>query len=801
LKVWHRDTLNMLLAGRDGVRKRFAALITLGDVLARIERLDTLLPGLIPHDHLASVLRDHARETLKGERWARFDEAGDDSNRRSIERVIFDLPVSTWRQRQVSALQLILNRGDRVLSPSVPRPAGDYFDEPLPRHLVITGAPGNGKSTLVKYLTQVYRASFTRAEANEDAVQTIIGATDQSIERLSLTAPHSPRWPLRVDLAVMAEAMGTDGGPSLRRFLCDQINLYAKVVVHGANLDDWLKMWPSVLFFDGLDEVTHPALRQRVIHEITDLVEKAKAIDADIFVVITTRPTGYTPLLPDHFEQIDLDHFTEQEARDYGHHVTSERLADDPEHRRSTLERFDSAIHNPVVERLLTTPLQVLILTVIVARGGQLPTNRYELFWSYYDTVFKREAAKPTWHRDFLNRHRTEITDLHQRVGFILHRLCEATRELRGRMHLDELRGIARDHMMTLGHQRDVADDMADRLINIATHRLVLLSADEDNTVSFDIRSLQELMAGCALVDLAETDARDNLTAAACSPHWRNAWLFGAGRLYTGTPHQRRLVLDVVKECDAQGHWHGWLYPAGPGLAADMLADGLAADRPADRRCLLNIVMRALDGPMPENIKHLARQVSAATDTADKPGLAATGITSDRLHVRDILRRAFSDCDARHAGYAIAAAFVHFGELGTHIPGQPGDTRAHVDAWTYREPVGERIPLGDFFVRVLKTYDPGAYPPQQLVAEALHECNQLQMIRSLRGNLRLISEPRTAPTGRLHAALSDPDAETELQIITQAVPPEDWPAVSLLARGYWPTASRWPIADRLKGTD
>jgi energy-coupling factor transporter ATP-binding protein EcfA2 len=550
IRVWHRDKLNTLLTQHAGIRTRFAPLVTVGDLLARLERLDTLLPGLIPHDSIAGVLHEHAQTTLVGDRWVRFDEAGDDFNHQSVEQVIFDLPVRDSREQRTSALRSVLDRGNQVLSPTIPH-AGDQGEHRAPRHLVITGAPGNGKSTLAKYLTQIYRAAFARTDTAEPAVGALIEATDASLHRLGLDPPTSPRWPLRIDLAPMAEQMGPDsGGPNLRRYLCDQISLDSAVPVHVGTLDAWLRLWPSVLLLDGLDEVTHPALRQRVLHEITALLDKAAALDADLLVIITTRPTGYTPLFPERFEQLDLDFFTHTEARDYGRHVTTQRLAKDPEYQRSTLARFDAAVAGTTVERLLTTPLQVLILTVIVARQGPLPTNRYELFWTYYDTVFKREAAKTTQLREFFNRHRSEITDLHQRVGIVLHRLCEATRELRGRLGLEELTVIARDRMMELGHSLDAAKDMATTLVTIATHRLVLLSADEEGLVSFDIRSLQELMAGCALVDVPETTARGNLITAACSPHWRNAWLFGAGRLFTGPDHLRNLVIDVVETCD-----------------------------------------------------------------------------------------------------------------------------------------------------------------------------------------------------------------------------------------------------------
>lgn len=797
VRVWHRDKLNTLLTQHEGIRKRFAPLLTLGDLLARLERLDKLLPGLIPDDSIAEVLHDHARTKLAGDRWVRFDEAGDDFSNQSVEQVIFDLPVRDSVGQRTSALRSILDRGNQVLSPSIPH-TGVHGENDGPRHLVITGAPGNGKSTLAKYITQVYRAAFARAEAAEPPVRAMIDATDASLKRLLLDPPSSPRWPIRVDLAVMAEVMGPDSaGPNLRRYLADQISLDSTVPVHQGTLDAWLKVWPSVILLDGLDEVTHPGLRHRVLNEISALLDKADAIDADLFVIVTTRPTGYTPLLPDRFEQLDLDFFTATEARDYGRHVTTQRWSKDPDYQRATLMRFDAAVVSSTVERLITTPLQVLILTVIVARQGPLPNNRYELFWTYYDTVFKREAAKNTQLRNFFNRHRAEITDLHKRVGIVLHRLCEATQELRGRLSLDELTEIARDRMMELGHALDAAQEMAGKLVAIATTRLVLLSADDDGLVSFDIRSLQELMAGCALVDVPEATARANLITAACSPHWRNAWLFGAGRLFTGPDHLRSLVIEVVENCDTEGHWNGWLYPAAPELAADILEDGLAADKPTDRRRLIEVVLRVLDGPMPKDAKALSQQLSQATDIRGMPvGPVSSAVAGDRALVRDLLRHVFADTDPTHAGYAIAATLLHYGSLGTHIPGQPSDIQRYAEAWTHRD-VGTRVQLGDYLIDTLQNYDASGYPPSKLVSDALVECNQLSMTRGLTGALRPVSVGEVFNCAAVHAALSDPEATAELQVIIEAIPHQDWPARSLLARSYWPAASRWPVASRL----
>jgi hypothetical protein len=98
-----------------------------------------------------------------------------------------------------------------------------------------------------------------------------------------------------------------------------------------------------------------------------------------LFIVITTRPTGYTErqrLLAEHFDQIDLAEFTRAEAAVYGEYVTAQRLSsDEPEYRNAILTKLAAAIEKPSVQRLLKTPLQVLILTVIVANSGDVLTN------------------------------------------------------------------------------------------------------------------------------------------------------------------------------------------------------------------------------------------------------------------------------------------------------------------------------------------------------------------------------------------------------------------------------------------
>jgi hypothetical protein len=318
------------------------------------------------------------------------------------------------------------------------------------------------------------------------------------------------------------------------------------------------------------------------------------------------------------------------------------------------------AAADPSAQRLLTTPLQVLILTITLAGSGTLPAHPYLLFWSYYETILKREAAKFTTHRQFFANHQSDITDLHQRVGVLLQMLSDVAGEARARLPRTQLWALARERMMEVGHEERDAEELADRIPDVATQRLVLLVAYEDDTVSFDVRSLQELTAARGLVDGDDATIRRNLTAAACNPTRRNTWLFAAGRLFADSDHRRDLVVSIVERCDVEGHWPRWLYPAAPALAADLLDDGLAATRPNEQRRLIDVVLRCLKGPMLTEIPAVAVGLAAAA--AANPKHFAL--------IRNELAHAMAGEPVQRA---VAGALIYVGEFGTRIPGHHTD--------------------------------------------------------------------------------------------------------------------------------
>lgn len=769
-KIWHRDQINALLTAEDGIRRAFPAMLTAGDILTRLASV----PGLVDPEQLQPVLLTHARNTLRHERWVNFSEAGNDT-RQSVENVIIDVSADGPEGRETTALAEIIRQGDAVLRRSM-LPQGEQ------RHIVLTGNPGNGKSTISRFITQVYRARFIASDAPDGPARQIVDATSAALARLRLRSPRNRRWPIRVDLAELADDLGPSGGKSLLRWLSEKVTLRAEINVSPVTLKRWLGCWPWLLVLDGLDEVTSPQVRRRILDEIESFVEEADEEDADLLVVVTTRPTGYTErIAPDHFSQFDLRYLDNRTAAEYGRLVTSRRLADDPDRKDRVLARFGKQLADPAMSRLMKTPLQVLIMTIILERIGNLPADRYQLFWRYYDTIYDRETAKTTTLATLLTQHRGSITQLHEAVGLTLQIRAETAGDSRALLPLPDLHRLAMARLQELGHDPGPgATALADKIVVAATQRLVLLVAGEDDSVTFEIRSLQELMAARALTDAVDEEISRRLFATAPSPHWRNTWVFAAGRLFAeGPDHRRDLVVKTVESADAEARWPAWLCPVGPEFAADLLDDGLAATTPKWQRRLIDVALRSLTGPVTRDLLGIAR------------GLTSAAAGNNLMHIRGALKTAFAGTPQARA---VAAEIVRMGEFGSAIPGsaQPAPT-AEAGSQAHR---GRVESVGSLLGRQLAAIEESPAILSK-VETALTELKGLKL-RVKEGALHPIPPDATSQWPRTLEALRDPNASLVLDLLCGDLDAGQWQVQELLATAAWPELSRSPVGRHLK---
>jgi Cdc6-like AAA superfamily ATPase len=598
-RVWDGVQLWALVEKHQEVRRAFPSFLTAADVFSFF----TSNSGLEASKHLSDALRSHARTTLLGEGSVYFDEAGAvDGSGIPLHEIIVDLPIMRERPNDASTLlECILTRSEHMLRPELTTVNG-------PRHVIVTGAPGNGKTTISKFLVQVFRAAYLAGSSNlsQDHRRLII-AVEEVLARFGLRFPSHRRWPMRLDLATYPVTDG-DTSPTIIRWIASRISGQAD---HGdissRDIRSWFRQWPCLIILDGLDEITDPRTRKNIIARVTEFVNDVEADKGDLLVVLTTRPMGYTEnIAPSQFHRVDLGFFETPKALEYGEKAASVRLGKDEERIARVVARLREAANDPSRAHLLRTPLQVLILTIILDSGRDLPPYRYGIFWGYYTAIFAREQGKQGPSGDLLRDHGNLVERLHELAGLELQCRSERGDSSDATLTAKEVETLAWKALDEYGYdpaRKDAA--LLARILAVTTNRLVLLAPRKNgDAFGFDVRSLQELMAARELTQSDTPTAEKSLRVAAASPHWRNTWLFAAGRSFfeSRTDPRERITRLVETIDDDAYHRLGSIAPVGPALALDIIDDGMCRNAPKWRTRILAQATHVLQLPHDDDI-------------------------------------------------------------------------------------------------------------------------------------------------------------------------------------------------------
>lgn len=610
-KIWHADQIRTMLDADQATRWAFPGLLTPGDVLAQLGGDNTRLGSM----DLSDPVRHEVVQSLAAERWVRLSQAGGPGDAKlDLHDIVIDMPgtlISADGAEQVGAIRHILTLGDLNLSQKLEPP----ITKP---HIVVVGGPGQGKSTLTQFLAQTYRVAMLQGQEIAPTANGIAEGIRDAHERLGLHLPANRRWPVRLDLSKYAEELATQSDVSLLRWMSDQISARTETSLSPQQLQSWLAAWPWALLLDGLDEVPSASTRQMIYQRVETFLAFADDLDADLLIVMTTRPTGYDDRAPTpEFDHLRLEALSAQSAASFSQSLTDKRFDDDPEMRATVASRMRDAAQNPAVARLMQSPLQVTIMSFIVEKHPTLPVSRFFLFDLYYSTVLEREISKGISISRFLSENRQRVDRLHEQVGLRLQIAAESAGGADAVLGLEELTSIARDLLVSGGYEQEKAKELADQLLEAATLRLVLL-VPREHGIGFEVRTLQELMAARALTQADDTTAIAALSITAHSPHWRNTWLLAAGVLLARHERFESLLAELLRKVDPQRGVLLARWPSSPALAADLLEDGLDAGRPNFRKLLIRQVLTALDHGVSPDASRIARALLRLADEGDR---------------------------------------------------------------------------------------------------------------------------------------------------------------------------------------
>ncbi|MFF3067309.1 NACHT domain-containing protein [Kitasatospora sp. NPDC057936] len=310
-------------------------------------------------------------------------------------------------------------------------PASDLLDRHT--HLLVTGEPGAGKSTLAHHLTWLLARIWLREESI-DAAPTAEPLVPLRIAARDLVGEEGS-WSAALcgaALACMGHSLLVDPEPGL----------FAGRV-HGAR---WLVM------VDGLDEVTDRQERAGIIRAVA---QHARADSAYRFLV-TSRPlpeTELAPLRAAGFEGYRMEPFDEAELRTFAHQWFTAQ-GENAEAAAASVARFLEEIADGRLSELVRNPLLATIAAISATLEPlrALPSNRLSLYRRFLEYLLRRREGGAPWLEDLLEtlgRYRIEQGGL----------LTAAAREwLKGRADPSdrELRAVLLDSGLLVAHGDDL---------------------------------------------------------------------------------------------------------------------------------------------------------------------------------------------------------------------------------------------------------------------------------------------------------------------------------------------------------
>ncbi|WP_326663283.1 hypothetical protein [Streptomyces canus] len=241
-------------------------------------------------------------------------------------------------------------------------------------HLLITGEPGAGKSTLSSHLAWTLSRIWLREDTSLEAPVTEPVLPVRVAARALVDQPGS--WS-----TVLCQALRRTLGHSL---VADPDARLFLGRVHGAR---WL------VLVDGLDEIADRDARAEVVRMIA---QHARS-DSDYRFVITSRPLSDAELAPLRGALIGeylMEPFATQELRDFAakwfaaqHH--------DKQQARTAADRFLGETEDGRLRDLVRNPLLATIaaVTATAAPTHPLPTSRLSLYQRFFEHLLTRGAG------------------------------------------------------------------------------------------------------------------------------------------------------------------------------------------------------------------------------------------------------------------------------------------------------------------------------------------------------------------------------------------------------------------------
>ncbi|HEY8816898.1 MAG TPA: hypothetical protein VIP57_17595 [Candidatus Dormibacteraeota bacterium] len=597
-RCWWRNDLITRLAKHPELRWGYPDLLNAADVLREL-----IGSGLKEDsERRTSAIKAYLVAQYLSDKFVRFRQV---DLQTSLLDVFVDVPAIVRGARSEKTQQLL--RLAYSLSPQAHRPQGasasigaaDLLFHPatvsaVPR-IVLEGAPGQGKSTLAQYLCQVHRMRLLRRTADLSAIP----------------ASHQlcpARLPFKIDLRDFAAFLqGRDpfeddpewgGMPpnqprSLEGFLAALVFRHSGGAPFSvSDLQAVLRVSHLFIAFDGLDEVAEFDDRRVVIEAIKVGSERIEELALGLQTVVTSRPAAFTH--SPGFSSAEVPHLQliampKDLIVDYSKRWTRSRGLD-PREGRAIERVLSSQLGQTHIRDLARNPMQLtILLTLILTKGESLPDKRTDLYTSYLNIFFDREAAKSV----IVRKHRDVLVALHEFLAWQLHSAAESDSS-GGTISEVRLKAEVKEYLK----REDSDPALTDHLFKGMVERVLALVSRVQGRFEFEVQPLREYFAASYLYSTSQIselgDVRsgtllDRFDGLARNPYWLNVVRFYAGFYNSG---QLPSLVTRLRAMQSNPDWQ--LTDRPRTLATMLLGDGSFAMERQSREAAVELVLEDL---------------------------------------------------------------------------------------------------------------------------------------------------------------------------------------------------------------
>lgn len=582
------DEICALLDNNRDVATSYSGFVLPGDVLMK-----TLLGN---EPNFKELLTKYLSREFEEEMHTRLEQAGSVTEKKiPIEKVCVDISIIDRELGQANKFaELIFTLGNEILGYKK-----NDVENGLERNenFVLIGGPGKGKSTICQFIAQIYRALELQLLGYHN--QEIDKFVDEINENYNYSV-NRIRIPFKVVLREYAAWINRKNGNdnvSVLQYMMERIR---KMEGNTLSIDTLRRMigeYAWIFFFDGLDEVPESSNREEVLKQIHIFISmELKEVHCDCIIVGTTREQGYNNDFDDtKYKHIEVAELSKEDCYKYIERLF-EVMEEQTEQREEYIRIMKEALEDETTSRLMKTPLQATIISILVKSGGKPPHERYSLFHQYYDTMVRREKQKGIVAT--LNDSTDWLEEIHLLIGNRLQLESEREENPSAEISKEELEVVLRNYVEQnrddFYDQECEVEDKKRIFLLIITQRICFLCENREGFYSFNIRSIQEYFAGTYLVKgRRDEDALYNIAQIAYSSYWRNALLFALGYIELERKSLEPQIGLLCEQMNGQANIVSTDYTSenlclfGSWLAIDILTEDIFRGRQQDKYIVL----------------------------------------------------------------------------------------------------------------------------------------------------------------------------------------------------------------------